>query len=100
MANHRHHRAESPWEELCSSVSICSQSSDEEVKPVEGGRVEPYAPGGDGGDYPSAVLNLMPRGGPSAGVGPSADAAGAPYPGKHGRIPGAFACCECILVQE
>uniref|UniRef100_H2TGU8 Potassium voltage-gated channel, subfamily H (eag-related), member 6a n=1 Tax=Takifugu rubripes TaxID=31033 RepID=H2TGU8_TAKRU len=59
--HHRGTMAESPWEDLCSSVSICSQSSDEEMKPVDRNRVEMYPPGGDSRDYPATVLNLVPH---------------------------------------
>lgn len=81
MVNHRGTMAESPWEDLCSSVSICSQSSDEEMKPVDRSRVEMYPPGGDSRDYPATVLSLVPHSGPSAGLGPSVDLGGPPYPG-------------------
>lgn len=79
--NHHRGMAESPWEDVCSSVSICSQSSDEEMKPVDRNRVEMYPPGGDSRDYPATVLNLVPHSGPSAGLGPSVDLGGPPYPG-------------------
>uniref|UniRef100_A0AAQ6AQ91 Cyclic nucleotide-binding domain-containing protein n=1 Tax=Amphiprion ocellaris TaxID=80972 RepID=A0AAQ6AQ91_AMPOC len=62
MANH--HRGTmtgSHWEDLCSSASICSQSSDEEMKPVGHSKGEPYPPGGDTKDYPPAVVNLLPH---------------------------------------
>lgn len=79
MVNHHQGTmAESPWEDVCSSVSICSQSSDEEMKPVDRNRAEMYPPGGD---YPTTVLNLVPHSGPSAGLGPSVDLGGPPYPG-------------------
>lgn len=79
--HHRGTTAESPWEDLCSSVSICSQSSDEEMKPVDRNRVEMYPPAGDSRDYPATVLNLVPHTAPSAGLGPSVDLGGPPYPG-------------------
>eukprot|EP00064_Thunnus_orientalis_P017843 superscaffoldBa00003908_g17929 len=80
MANH--HRdtiAGSHWEDLCSSASICSQSSDEEMKPVGHSKGELYPPGGDTRDYPPAVVNLLPHSGPSAGMGPPVDLGGPPY---------------------
>lgn len=83
MANH--HRgtiAGSHWEDLCSSASICSQSSDEEMKPIGHSKGELYPPGGDTRDYPPAVVNLLPHSGPSAGMGPSVDLGGPPYSGK------------------
>uniref|UniRef100_A0A3B4VJS2 Potassium voltage-gated channel, subfamily H (eag-related), member 6a n=1 Tax=Seriola dumerili TaxID=41447 RepID=A0A3B4VJS2_SERDU len=62
MANH--HRATmagSHWEDLCSSASICSQSSDEEMKPMGHSKGELYPPGGDTRDYPPAVVNILPH---------------------------------------
>lgn len=82
MANHRR-VAESRWEDLCSSGSVCSQSSDEEMKPIGHSRGELYPPGGDARDYPPAVCNLLPHSGPSAGIGPPVDLGGPPYPGKE-----------------
>uniref|UniRef100_A0A3B4ZUJ0 Potassium voltage-gated channel subfamily H member 6 n=1 Tax=Stegastes partitus TaxID=144197 RepID=A0A3B4ZUJ0_9TELE len=80
MANHhRGTMAGSQWEDLCSSASVCSQSSDEEMKPVGHSKGEPYPPGGDTRDYPPAVVNLLPHSGPSAGMGPPVDLGGPPY---------------------
>uniref|UniRef100_A0A4W6CJN5 Potassium voltage-gated channel, subfamily H (eag-related), member 6a n=1 Tax=Lates calcarifer TaxID=8187 RepID=A0A4W6CJN5_LATCA len=71
MANHhRGTMAGSHWEDLCSSASICSQSSDEEMKPMGHSKGELYPPGGDTRDYPPAVVNILPHSGPSAGMGP------------------------------
>ncbi|KAM4597718.1 potassium voltage-gated channel subfamily H member 6a [Polymixia lowei] len=67
------------WEDLCSSASICSQSSDEEMKPVGHSKGELYPRGGDTRDYPPAVVSLLPPGGPSAGTGPAVDRGGPPY---------------------
>ena len=75
-----HHRGKmggSHWEDLCSSASICSQSSDEEMKHLGHSKGELYPPGGDTRDYPPAVVNLLPHSGPSATV----DLGGPPYPG-------------------
>eukprot|EP00066_Takifugu_rubripes_P013320 XP_011602586.1 PREDICTED: potassium voltage-gated channel subfamily H member 6 [Takifugu rubripes] len=89
--HHRGTMAESPWEDLCSSVSICSQSSDEEMKPVDRNRVEMYPPGGDSRDYPATVLNLVPHSGASAGLGPSVDLGGPPYPAAASfNVPGLY----------
>ncbi|XP_030263608.1 potassium voltage-gated channel subfamily H member 6a [Sparus aurata] len=77
MANHHQGTmAESHWEDLCSSGSICSQSSDEEMKPMGHSKGELYPPGGDTRDYPPAVVNLLPHSGPSAGMTPPG---GTPY---------------------
>ncbi|XP_060882680.1 potassium voltage-gated channel subfamily H member 6a isoform X1 [Labrus mixtus] len=69
----------SHWDDLCSSPSICSQSSDEEMKPMGQSKVELYPPGSDTRDYPPAVVNLLPHSGPSAGMGPPVDLGGPPY---------------------
>lgn len=83
MSNHhRGTMAGSHWEDLCSSASICSQSSDEEMKPIGHSKGELYPHAGDTRDYPSAVVNLLPHSGPSAGLGPPVDLGGPPYSGK------------------
>ncbi|XP_037544652.1 potassium voltage-gated channel subfamily H member 6a [Nematolebias whitei] len=77
MANHhRSAGAGSHWEDLCSS---CSQSSDEELKPVQHNKKELYVHGGDSRDYQPAVVSLPPHSGPSAGVGQSVELGGPPY---------------------
>ncbi|CAG07229.1 unnamed protein product, partial [Tetraodon nigroviridis] len=87
LANHhRRPAAESPWEDVCSSVSVCSQSSDEEMKLAESSKVELYAPGGDSRDFPSTVLNLVPHSGPS-----TVDVGGPPYPATASfGVPGLY----------
>lgn len=83
MANHhRGTMAESHWEDLCSSASICSQSSDEEMKPLGHSKGELYPPEGDTRDYPPTVCNLLAHSGPSAGMGPPVDLGGPPYSGN------------------
>uniref|UniRef100_UPI003AAE96FD potassium voltage-gated channel subfamily H member 6a n=1 Tax=Centroberyx gerrardi TaxID=166262 RepID=UPI003AAE96FD len=77
--HHRGTTAGSHWEDLCSSASICSQSSDEEMKPMGHSKGELYPPGGDTRDYPPAVVSLLPPSGPSAGMGPPVDRGGPPY---------------------
>ncbi|KAI3359577.1 hypothetical protein L3Q82_013976 [Scortum barcoo] len=80
MVNHHRGTMAGPhWEDLCSSASICSQSSDEEMKPMGHSKGELYPPGGDTRDYPPAVVNLLPHSGPSAGMGPPVDLGGPPY---------------------
>ncbi|KAK2833084.1 hypothetical protein Q5P01_016973 [Channa striata] len=77
-----HHRgtiAGSHWDDLCSSASICSQSSDDEIKPVGQSKVELYPPGGDARDYPPTVVNILPHSGPSTGMAPAVDLSGPPY---------------------
>ncbi|XP_029292918.1 potassium voltage-gated channel subfamily H member 6a [Cottoperca gobio] len=80
MANHHQGTTEgSHWEDLCSSASNCSQSSDEEMKPVGHRMGELYPTGGDTRDYPPAVVNVLPHSGPSAEMGPPVDLVGPPY---------------------
>ncbi|KAM6966650.1 LOW QUALITY PROTEIN: voltage-gated inwardly rectifying potassium channel KCNH6-like [Tautogolabrus adspersus] len=69
----------SHWDDLCSSPSICSQSSDDEMKPMGQSKVELYPPSSDTRDYPPAVVNLLPHSGPSAGMGTPVDLGGPPY---------------------
>ncbi|XP_068606493.1 potassium voltage-gated channel subfamily H member 6a [Brachionichthys hirsutus] len=94
MANYRRGtKAGSHWEELCSSASICSQSSDEEMKTMGHSREELYPHGGDNRDYPPAAVNLLPRSGTSGGTAPPVDLGGPPYsapmsmPGLYGYWP-------------
>lgn len=75
---------ESPWDELCSSGSVCSQSSDEDVKPISHSRVELYPLGGDAREYHPKMCSLL-HSGSSAGRGPSGALGGPPYPGIHCR---------------
>ncbi|XP_053706933.1 potassium voltage-gated channel subfamily H member 6a [Synchiropus splendidus] len=74
------HPRGSHWDDLCSSGSVCSQSSDEDMRLMENSRAELYPLGGDSRDYPPAVVNLLPHSsGPSAGMGPPVDLGGPPY---------------------
>ncbi|XP_039679794.1 potassium voltage-gated channel subfamily H member 6a isoform X1 [Perca fluviatilis] len=79
MANHQDTMTGSHWEDLCSSASICSQSSDEEMKPMGQSKGELYPTRGDTRDYPPAAVNLLPHSGPSAGMGPPVDPGGPQY---------------------
>ncbi|XP_061568607.1 potassium voltage-gated channel subfamily H member 6a isoform X2 [Cololabis saira] len=91
MANHHQSTAErSHWEDLCTSASICSQSSEEEMKPVQRSKGEPYPPGPDARDYPSAVVSLLPHSGPSAELAPSVDLGSAPYPAAPITVPSLY----------
>lgn len=82
LGNHRGLIAGTNWEDLCSSASICSQSSDEEMKPVGQSKGELYLSRGDTRDYTSTVVNILPPSGPSAGIGPPVDLGGPPYSGE------------------
>ncbi|KAF7225846.1 transcript variant X3 [Nothobranchius furzeri] len=66
------------WGDLCSSGSVCSQSSDEEIKHVQH-KKELYVHGGDSRNYQPAVVSLLPHSGPSAGVGQTVELGGPPY---------------------
>ncbi|XP_047427654.1 potassium voltage-gated channel subfamily H member 6a isoform X2 [Mugil cephalus] len=80
MANHlRGTMGASHWDDLSSSASVCSQSSDEEMKPMGHSKGELYPPVGDARDYQTAVVNLLPHTGTSAGLGPHVDLGGPPY---------------------
>ncbi|KAM8844733.1 potassium voltage-gated channel subfamily H member 6a isoform 2-T2 [Spinachia spinachia] len=82
MANHEQGTMSgSHWEGLCSSASICSQSSDEEIRPM-GHRKRELYPTGDTRDYLPAMVNLLPQDGPSAGMGPHVGLTGHPYSAK------------------
>lgn len=74
--HHRGTMADSHWEDLCSSASICSQSSDEEMKHMGHSKGALYSSVGDTRGYSPKVVNLLP---PS---GPPVDRGGPPYSGK------------------
>ncbi|XP_029013982.1 potassium voltage-gated channel subfamily H member 6a isoform X2 [Betta splendens] len=84
------HHGGSHWEDLCSSASICSQSSDDELKPVGQSKVELYPAGGDTRDYPPAVVNMLPHSGPSTGMVPPVDLGGSPYSAAAIGRPGLY----------
>ncbi|KAL3053462.1 hypothetical protein OYC64_005904 [Pagothenia borchgrevinki] len=79
VANHHQGMmAGSHWEDICSSASNCSQSSDEEMRPVGHSKGELYPTPRDTRDYPP-VVNVLPHSGPSAGMGPPVDPGGPQY---------------------
>ncbi|MBN3312055.1 KCNH7 protein, partial [Atractosteus spatula] len=69
MGNHRGAPQRPHWDELCSSPSSCSQSSEDEMKPMAHSKGELYAPGSDTRDYPTTVVNLLPPTGNTASIG-------------------------------
>ncbi|CAL8274559.1 unnamed protein product [Lota lota] len=77
VRNHRGNAAVSPWDEMCSSTSLYSQSSDEEMKSTGHGKAQTYPLGGGGDtqDYPPTEVDFLP----STGLGPVLDHAGPPY---------------------
>ncbi|XP_028979451.2 potassium voltage-gated channel subfamily H member 6a isoform X2 [Esox lucius] len=95
MGNHRGPNTDSHWDGVCSST--CSQSSEED-EPVGHNKAELYSPRDNTGNYPPAVVSLLPPSGPSDGLGLPLDrggpqcTAGAPIdtpgPGVYGYWPG------------
>uniref|UniRef100_A0A3P9IWD1 Potassium voltage-gated channel, subfamily H (eag-related), member 6a n=1 Tax=Oryzias latipes TaxID=8090 RepID=A0A3P9IWD1_ORYLA len=79
-----HQRSTPRWEDICTSGSICSQSSDDEIGPSRACKGGAYPRHADTRDYPPAVVALLPHTGPSTGMGLSADLGGAPYSGVDG----------------
>uniref|UniRef100_A0A8C7NIY8 Potassium voltage-gated channel, subfamily H (eag-related), member 2 n=1 Tax=Oncorhynchus mykiss TaxID=8022 RepID=A0A8C7NIY8_ONCMY len=73
LGNHSGPDTSSHWEGMCSSASACSQSSDDEMKPLGHSKAELYPSVDDTDDYPPAVISLLPPSGPSAGMGPPLD---------------------------
>nr|XP_046186634.1 potassium voltage-gated channel subfamily H member 6-like isoform X1 [Oncorhynchus gorbuscha] len=73
LGNHSGPDTSSHWEGMCSSASACSQSSDDEMKPLGHSKAELYPSVDDTDDYPPAVVSLLPPSGPSAGMGPPLD---------------------------
>ncbi|XP_035261137.1 potassium voltage-gated channel subfamily H member 6-like isoform X2 [Anguilla anguilla] len=69
MANHQGASLGPQWDELCSTGSSCSQSSQEEMKPLAHSPAELYPPGGDSCDYPPTVVSLLPPSSATAGTG-------------------------------
>ncbi|KAM3864100.1 potassium voltage-gated channel subfamily H member 6a [Diretmus argenteus] len=88
--HHRGSTAGSHWEDLCSSPSICSHSSDDEMKPMGHSKGELYPTGSDTRDYPPTVVSLLPATGPSAGVGPPVDRGGPPYSAAPINVSGVY----------
>uniref|UniRef100_A0A4W5K407 Potassium voltage-gated channel, subfamily H (eag-related), member 6a n=1 Tax=Hucho hucho TaxID=62062 RepID=A0A4W5K407_9TELE len=73
LGNHSGPDTSSHWEGMCSSASACSQSSDDEMKPLGHSKAELYPSVDDTDDYPPAVVSLLPPSGPSVGMGPPID---------------------------
>ncbi|XP_028674224.2 potassium voltage-gated channel subfamily H member 6a [Erpetoichthys calabaricus] len=79
LPNHQGAMLRPDWNELSSSSSLCSQSSEDEVKPSSQSKVEPR---GELRDYLPTVVNLRPPGTNAAGMG------GHPYPAPPINMPG------------
>lgn len=77
--------AGSHWEDLCSSASVCSQSSDEEIKLVQH-KEELFAHGPDTRDYQASRVSIRPPCGPSALMGQAVDLGGSPYSGTNNAL--------------
>ncbi|KAL4658203.1 potassium voltage-gated channel subfamily H member 6 [Arapaima gigas] len=80
LGNHRASVPRPRWDELCSSGSLCSQSSEDEVKTAGHSKSELYPSGGDAWEYPPAVVSLLPPAGTTASVGGPLER-GRPYAG-------------------
>ncbi|MGH0156016.1 UNVERIFIED_CONTAM: hypothetical protein FKN15_029826 [Acipenser sinensis] len=59
LPNHRGAVPRQPWDELCSSPSPCSESSEDEMKPLGQSKGELYPPRGDNQDYHPTMVNLL-----------------------------------------
>ncbi|KAG9350046.1 hypothetical protein JZ751_026399 [Albula glossodonta] len=89
MGNHRGAAPRSQWDELCSSGSPCSQSSEDVTKHLGHSRTELYPPGGDSCDYPPAVVSLLPPGSTAAGMGGPMERSN-PYTAAPLNMPGLY----------
>ncbi|XP_036391139.1 potassium voltage-gated channel subfamily H member 6 [Megalops cyprinoides] len=89
MGNHQRAAPHPQWDELCSSGSPCSQSSEDEMKPLSQSKTELYSPGGDTCDYPPAVVSLLPPSSTTAGVGSPIDRNN-PYTAAPLNVPGLY----------
>lgn len=84
--NHRRRMvAGSHWEDLCSSASVCSQSSDEEIKSVQH-KGELFVHSSDTRDYQPSRVTSRPNCGPSALMGQAVDLGGSPYSGTNNAL--------------
>lgn len=83
LGNHSGPDTSSHWEGMCSSASACSQSSDDEMKPLGHSKAELYPSVDNTDDYPPAVVSLLPPSGPSAGMGSPLDRGSHQYTGKE-----------------
>ncbi|XP_036445201.1 potassium voltage-gated channel subfamily H member 6a [Colossoma macropomum] len=80
MGNHRGALSSSQWDELCSSASAGSLSSEDEVKPPGPGRGDMYRP--EVRDYPPTVVSLLPPNNSPAGMGAPLERGAHPYSGS------------------
>uniref|UniRef100_A0A3B3CJX9 Potassium voltage-gated channel, subfamily H (eag-related), member 6a n=1 Tax=Oryzias melastigma TaxID=30732 RepID=A0A3B3CJX9_ORYME len=84
------HQRRPRWEDVCTSGSICSESSDDEIGPSRPGKGGAYPRRADTRDYPPAGVGLLPHSGPSTGMGLSADPGGDPYSAASISMSGVF----------
>ncbi|XP_058859172.1 potassium voltage-gated channel subfamily H member 6-like [Acipenser ruthenus] len=76
LANHQGAVPRQPWDELCSSPSPCSASSEDEMKPLGQSKGELYPPRGPNQDYHPTMVNLLtPSSNPALEQGPPYTAA-------------------------
>lgn len=83
MGNHREALSRSQWDELCSSASADSLSSEDELKPPRPGQGDMYSP--EMRDYPPAVVSLLPPNNSPAGMGGGLERGAHPYSGTERR---------------
>ncbi|XP_041087703.1 potassium voltage-gated channel subfamily H member 6a isoform X3 [Polyodon spathula] len=84
LPNHQGAVPRQPYDELCSSPSPCSASSEDEMKPLGQSKGELYPPRGDNQDYHPTMVNLLT---------PSSNAAleqGPPYTAAPLNMPSLF----------
>ncbi|XP_066498293.1 potassium voltage-gated channel subfamily H member 6a [Hoplias malabaricus] len=80
MGNHRGALSRSQWDDLCSSASAGSLSSEDEVKPPGPGRGDVYT--SEVQDYPPTVVSLLPPNNSPAGMGGPLEQGAHPYSGS------------------
>ncbi|TFK10650.1 cyclin-dependent kinase-like 5 [Platysternon megacephalum] len=81
------------WDDLCSSTTPCSQTSDEEAKPPSPTQAEP-SPDSDKDDFAPAVLSLVTPNASGADVGKQAADDSQSYAASPGDVPNMFAFWE------
>ncbi|KAK1160345.1 potassium voltage-gated channel subfamily H member 6-like [Acipenser oxyrinchus oxyrinchus] len=88
LPNHRGAVPRQPWDELCSSPSPCSESSEDEMKPLGQSKGELYPPRGDNQDcHPTMVNLLTPSSNPALEQGPPYTAAPLNMPSLFTYLP-------------
>ncbi|XP_034612020.1 potassium voltage-gated channel subfamily H member 6 isoform X1 [Trachemys scripta elegans] len=81
------------WDDLCSSTTPCSQTSDEEAKPLSPTEAEP-SPDSDKDDFAPAVLSLVTPSASGTDVSKQAADDSQSYAATPGDVPNMFAFWE------